>query len=163
LLTPWLSSLWIGLVTPVEPAIARPLIEGLSTPTTVTDPSGVAPFEITPMPFMEALRRALAEDPEVAADARHAQLRLLPDELEKVQRTGAVGSVQAGELRLPEPLSRILNRNFLSRAAREYWHFITRISLGLFRVAYAGDHQCIVLLARPLIPVALPLTGVRAA
>ena len=151
LLTPWLSSLWIGLVTPVDAAIARPLIEGLSTPTTVTDPSGAAPFEITPMPFMEALRRALAEDPEVAADARHVQLRLLPDELEKVQRTGAVGSVQAGELRLPEPLSRILNRNFLSRAAREYWHFITRISLGLIRVADAGDHQCIVLLARPLI------------
>lgn len=67
LLTPWLSSLWIGLVTPVDAAIARPLIEGLSTPTTVTDPSGAAPFEVDPMPFMEALRRALAEDPDVGA------------------------------------------------------------------------------------------------
>lgn len=66
LLTPWLSSLWIGLVTPVDAAVARPLIEGLSTPTTVTDPSGAASFEISPMPFMEALRRALAEDPDVA-------------------------------------------------------------------------------------------------
>ena len=64
LLTPWLSSLWIGLVTPVDAAIARPLIEGLSTPTTVTDTSGSAPFEVAPMPFMEALRRALAEDPD---------------------------------------------------------------------------------------------------
>ncbi len=151
LITPWLSSLWIGLVTPVDAAIARPLIEGLSTPTTVTDPSGAAPFEVTPIPFMEALRRALAEDPEVGVEARHAQLRLLPDELEKVQRSGAVGSVQAGELQLPEPLSRILNRDFLSRAAREYWRFITRISLGLIRVAYAGDHQSIVLVARPLV------------
>src|SRR5829696_6051567 len=67
LLTPWLSSLWIGLVTPVDAAIARPLIEGLSTPTTVTDPSGAASFELKPLPFDEALRRALAEDPEVAA------------------------------------------------------------------------------------------------
>ena len=75
----------------------------------------------------------------------------MPDELGKVQRTGAVESVQAGELRLPEPLSRVLNRDFLSRAAREYWRFITRFSLGLFRVAYAGDHQSIVLLARPLV------------
>jgi len=66
LLTPWLSSLWIGLVTPVDAAIARPLIEGLSTPTTVTDPSGATPFEISPTPFAEALRRALAEDAEVA-------------------------------------------------------------------------------------------------
>jgi uncharacterized protein YbjT (DUF2867 family) len=66
LLTPWLSSLWIGLVTPVDAGVARPLIEGLSTPTTVTDPSGARPFGIHPMPFSEALRRALAEDPEIA-------------------------------------------------------------------------------------------------
>jgi uncharacterized protein YbjT (DUF2867 family) len=66
LLTPWLSSLWIGLVTPVDAEIARPLIEGLTTPTTVTDPAGAEPFEIDPMPFSEALRRALDEDPEIA-------------------------------------------------------------------------------------------------
>jgi len=64
LLTPWLSSLWIGLVTPVDAEVARPLIEGLSTPTTVTDPSGAEPFGIEPLSFAEALRRALAEDPE---------------------------------------------------------------------------------------------------
>jgi uncharacterized protein YbjT (DUF2867 family) len=68
LLTPWLSSLWIGLVTPVDAAIARPLIEGLSTRTTVTDDTGAARFEITPMPFREALRRALDDDPEVGTD-----------------------------------------------------------------------------------------------
>jgi uncharacterized protein YbjT (DUF2867 family) len=65
LLTPWLSSLWIGLVTPVDAGVARPLIEGLSTPTTVTDPSGAEPFGIEPVSFAEALRRALAEDSEV--------------------------------------------------------------------------------------------------
>ncbi|MCG6154232.1 SDR family oxidoreductase [Rubinisphaera margarita] len=32
-LTPWLSSLWIGLVTPVSPKIARPLAEGLKNKT----------------------------------------------------------------------------------------------------------------------------------
>jgi hypothetical protein len=84
-------------------------------------------------------------------DARHAQLHLLPDELQKVQRTGAAGSVQAGKLLLPEPLPRVLNRDFLSRAAQEYWRFVTRISLGLIRVAYASDHQSVVLLARPLV------------
>jgi uncharacterized protein YbjT (DUF2867 family) len=65
LLTPWLSSLWIGLVTPVDAGVARPLVEGLSTPTTVTDPSGAEPFGIEPMSFAAALRRALAEDSEV--------------------------------------------------------------------------------------------------
>jgi uncharacterized protein YbjT (DUF2867 family) len=65
LLTPWLSSLWIGLVTPVDAEIARPLIEGLSTPTTVTDDSAAAKFEIDPIHFSEALNKALAEDPEI--------------------------------------------------------------------------------------------------
>jgi uncharacterized protein YbjT (DUF2867 family) len=64
-LTPWLSSLWIGLVTPVDAGVARPLVEGLSTPTVVTDPSGGALFDIDPITFEEALRRALAEDADV--------------------------------------------------------------------------------------------------
>jgi uncharacterized protein YbjT (DUF2867 family) len=67
LITPWLSSLWIGLVTPVDAAIARPLIEGLSSPTVVSDPSGMELFEIEPIGFDEALRRAIAED--AAGDA----------------------------------------------------------------------------------------------
>ena len=64
LLTPRLSSLWIALVTPVDAGVARPLIEGLSTPTTVTDPSGAEPYGIDTLPFAEALRRAIAEDAE---------------------------------------------------------------------------------------------------
>jgi uncharacterized protein YbjT (DUF2867 family) len=67
LLTPRLSSLWIGLVTPVDSGVARPLIEGLSTRTTVTDTSGAALFDITPLPFEEALRRAVADDAAAAS------------------------------------------------------------------------------------------------
>jgi uncharacterized protein YbjT (DUF2867 family) len=67
ILTPWLSSLWIGLVTPVDAGVARPLVEGLATPTTVTDGSGAEPFDIDPIPFTEALERALAEDREIQA------------------------------------------------------------------------------------------------
>ncbi len=62
LITPWLSSLWIGLVTPVDAGVARPLVEGLAVPTVVTDPSGAALFDVEPIGFDEALRRALAED-----------------------------------------------------------------------------------------------------
>jgi uncharacterized protein YbjT (DUF2867 family) len=64
LITPWLSSLWIGLVTPVDPGVARPLIEGLKVSTVVTDPLGAAMFDIQPIGFDEALRRAVAEDPD---------------------------------------------------------------------------------------------------
>jgi uncharacterized protein YbjT (DUF2867 family) len=62
LLTPWLSSLWIGLVTPVDSGVARPLVEGLATPTVVTDSSAADLFDVRPIGFDEALRRAVAED-----------------------------------------------------------------------------------------------------
>ncbi len=58
-LTPALSSLWIGLVTPVDAGVARPLIEGLSTETVVADPSGM---ELLPdrdrVPLPAALEQA---------------------------------------------------------------------------------------------------------
>ena len=65
LLTPWLSSHWIGLITPVDAGVARPLIEGLSTDTTVTDPSGMSLFDFSPLPFERALRDAIAEAAEL--------------------------------------------------------------------------------------------------
>jgi hypothetical protein len=49
-------------VTPVDTSVARPLVEGLRTPTVVTDPSGAALFGIEPESFDETLRRALAEE-----------------------------------------------------------------------------------------------------
>lgn len=62
LITPKLSALWIGLVTPVDAGVARPLVEGLSTPTVVTDPSGMDLFDVKPAPLPETLRAALAEN-----------------------------------------------------------------------------------------------------
>ena len=62
LLSPTLSSLWIGLVTPVDTGVARPLIEGLRTETVVTDPSGARLFDVDPIPFRATLERAVAEE-----------------------------------------------------------------------------------------------------
>jgi uncharacterized protein YbjT (DUF2867 family) len=62
LLTPGLSSLWLGLITPVDTKVARPLVEGLTTATVVTDPSGAEPFGVEAESFDEALRRALEEE-----------------------------------------------------------------------------------------------------
>jgi uncharacterized protein YbjT (DUF2867 family) len=60
-LSPWLSSLWIGLVTPVDAGVARPLIEGLATETVVHDPSGMALFPgVEGMPLEVALKGAVA-------------------------------------------------------------------------------------------------------
>jgi uncharacterized protein YbjT (DUF2867 family) len=69
LLTPSLSSLWIGLITPVDAGVARPLVEGLATKTVVTDPSGAQLFDVEPSPFAETLERALAEERQPGATA----------------------------------------------------------------------------------------------
>jgi uncharacterized protein YbjT (DUF2867 family) len=60
-ITPRLSALWLGLVTPVDTNVARPLVEGLTTETIVADSSGATPFGIAPLPFDEVLGLALAE------------------------------------------------------------------------------------------------------
>ena len=60
-LTPRLSSLWIGLVTPVDTGVARPLVEGLTTETVVTDPSGMELFDVAPTPMDEAMVAAVRE------------------------------------------------------------------------------------------------------
>ncbi|MFN8150643.1 MAG: NAD(P)H-binding protein [Solirubrobacterales bacterium] len=54
-LSPSLSSHWIGLVTPVDAGVARPLVEGLSTETVVTDPSGMELFDVELTPLREAM------------------------------------------------------------------------------------------------------------
>ena len=59
-LTPYLSSLWLNLVTPVSASVARPLVEGLKNPTIAREERirDVLPFELTP--FDEAALQALA-------------------------------------------------------------------------------------------------------
>ena len=59
MLTPYLSSLWLELVTPVNAAVARPLVEGLRTETVVRDDRirEVLPIELTP--FEAAVRASL--------------------------------------------------------------------------------------------------------
>jgi uncharacterized protein YbjT (DUF2867 family) len=61
-LTPRLSSLWVGLVTPVDTGVARPLIEGLSHETVVSDPAGMEALPARArIPLDQALREAVAE------------------------------------------------------------------------------------------------------
>lgn len=61
MLSPGLSSLWIGLVTPVDAGVARPLIHGLEVETIVRDPSGMGLFDFEPMSIRDAMEAAVAE------------------------------------------------------------------------------------------------------
>ena len=60
-LTPRLSSYWLGLVTPVDTGVARPLVQGLSAEMIVRTPPP-AGINDAPLGFDEAVREALAED-----------------------------------------------------------------------------------------------------
>jgi uncharacterized protein YbjT (DUF2867 family) len=59
-LTPRLSSYWVGLMTDVDSGVARPLIDGLKNPVVVRDDSirDELDFELTP--FITAVEQALA-------------------------------------------------------------------------------------------------------
>jgi uncharacterized protein YbjT (DUF2867 family) len=59
-LTPKLSSYWVGLITPVPPSVSMPLIEGLKNEVVCRENSirEIIPIRLTP--FDEAVRKALA-------------------------------------------------------------------------------------------------------
>jgi hypothetical protein len=68
LLTPHLSSLWLGLVTPLYARVGRKLIESLRNPTVVTSDRARTAFAVRPRPLREAIARALSrEDAELGA------------------------------------------------------------------------------------------------
>jgi len=75
----------------------------------------------------------------------------LEDDTSTDERTGAVRSVQAADLYLPEDaLRQIWTPTHLERLARTYWRFLTRATLGLIRVKYTEGERSVVLLFRPL-------------
>ncbi len=61
-LTPYLSSLWLALVTPKVFGVGRHLIEGLKNPTVVQDHTALNVFPaVQPMGIREAIQKALRE------------------------------------------------------------------------------------------------------
>jgi uncharacterized protein YbjT (DUF2867 family) len=60
ILTPYLSGLWLALVTPATYEVGRHLIEGLKNPTVVRDSKALNVFPIRPMGVKEAVQRAIA-------------------------------------------------------------------------------------------------------
>jgi uncharacterized protein YbjT (DUF2867 family) len=61
-LTPKLSSYWVGLITPVPPSVSMPLIEGLKNEVICRENAirEIIPIRLTP--YDEALRKALAAE-----------------------------------------------------------------------------------------------------
>ena len=67
-LTPRLSSLWLGLVTPLYARVGRKLIDSIRYPTVVGDESALREFSVKPQGVRQAITNALHnEDQEFAA------------------------------------------------------------------------------------------------
>ena len=70
LLTPKLSSLWLGLVTPIYARIGKQLIDSLRNPTIVEDDAARRVFAIEPRGVKEAIARALRNEDQSIAETR---------------------------------------------------------------------------------------------
>ena len=69
-LSPYVSSLWLGLITPLYARIGRKLIESIVHSTIVRDPAALAAFPIRPMGIEEAMRTAIRDEEREFAGTR---------------------------------------------------------------------------------------------
>lgn len=69
-LTPYLSSLWLGLVTPVYARVGRKLIEGVRNPTVVRNEAALSAFSVRPRSLREAIARAIQNEDRDLAETR---------------------------------------------------------------------------------------------
>lgn len=80
-----------------------------------------------------------------------ATISKLEDHTSEDEASGAMRSRQNAELTLPETrLDELWTPSHMERLARTYWRFLTRVTLGLIRVAYSDTERSVVLLASPL-------------
>lgn len=69
-LTPRLSSLWLGLVTPLYARVGRKIVDSVSHATVVKDRAALQAFSIRPVGVREAIQRALPNEDQECAQTR---------------------------------------------------------------------------------------------
>ena len=75
-----------------------------------------------------------------------------PEEHTVMDRTGAVRSIQAANVDMPEEELLALWRPVnLERLARTYWKYLSRVTLGIIRVTYTEQERAVVVIGRPLV------------
>jgi uncharacterized protein YbjT (DUF2867 family) len=80
-LTPRLSSLWLGLVTPLYVRVGRKLVDSICHATIVEDQTALTAFDIRPCGFREAIAAALnAEGRHLMTDSRSVHVSASPEQ-----------------------------------------------------------------------------------
>jgi hypothetical protein len=81
-----------------------------------------------------------------------ARVHIMPVAQPQSAAEEGIGSKQVAEVTLPRSeLERIWSPEYLERLARTYWHFLTRVSLGVLRVLYTEHSREVVVLCRPFV------------
>jgi uncharacterized protein YbjT (DUF2867 family) len=108
MLTPWLSSLWLGLVTPLYAKVGRKLIEGVKNPTVVTDPSARA-LGVEPRGIADAIERALANEDQSFAASRWSDAGTQNPPPSESKPAGGGGTGAAEDVPPAAPMHRIVD------------------------------------------------------
>jgi hypothetical protein len=75
-----------------------------------------------------------------------------PEEHTTIDSDGAVRSIQAADVTMPErDLVQLWSPMNLERLARTYWKYLSRVTLGLIRVEYTETERRVVFLSRPFV------------
>jgi hypothetical protein len=75
-----------------------------------------------------------------------------PEEHTVMDRSGAVRSIQAANVEMPEDeLLALWQPVNLERLARTYWKYLSRVTLGIIRVTYTEQERAVVVIGRPLV------------
>jgi hypothetical protein len=90
-----------------------------------------------------------------------------PEEHTVMDKSGAVRSIQAANVDMPEDeLLELWKPINLERLARTYWKYLSRVTFGIIRVTYSEHERAVVVIGRPLVllrfhPPEYDITGDR--
>ena len=102
-LTPRLSSLWLGLVTPLYARVGRKLIDSLRNASVVTDHAASEAFPIQPMGIRDAMAAAMRNEDQEVAETRWS------DALSSSGKAQTWGGVRFGTRLLDKRSARVSN------------------------------------------------------
>ncbi|MGH3533553.1 MAG: SDR family oxidoreductase [Pseudonocardiaceae bacterium] len=123
ILTPWLSSWWVALITPVSRALAEPLIESLSHDLTCREHDIAAHVPDPPgglLDYEQSVRRALTEGPAQRTRARDDPASTQPTDL-----PGTGGPVFTAQRTVLTPASPATQWQVIeSLGDRQGWHTV---------------------------------------
>ncbi len=102
-LTPRLSSLWLGLVTPLYARVGRKLIDSLRNASVVADPSASETFPIRPTGIRDAIAAAMRNEDQEVAETRWS------DALSSSGKAQTWGGVRFGTRLVDKRCARVSN------------------------------------------------------